>query len=473
MKKIIISDLTLREEVRRTDLSLSFKEKLEFARELDRLGVDVIETAPLTGKKADTLLIRTLAALLKNTTLSCPVGRDVSSVEETWAAIKDAAKPRLLISLPVSTVQMEYVIHKKPNAMSDYVSELVSAAKAYCQDVEFSAEDASRADPEFLCQIIEAAVNAGANIITICDTAGKMLPGELASLIAELYEKLPSLKDITLSVQCSDDMDMATSCTFTAINSGASQIKVSSTHGSNPTLGNIAHVFHHRGDSIGICCGIDMTGIHRVLKRMSWLKVKEPVSNNISSASGDIAASGEDFVIDPSADRATVDSFIGKLGYTLSEDDLAKVYDEFVRVAANKPIGAAELDTIVASAALQVPPTYELQSYVINSGNVISATANINLVRDGNVITGLSMGDGPIDASFKAIEQILGHHYELDDFQIASVTEGREAIGKALVKLRSDGMLFSGQGISTDIICASIRAYVDAVNKIVYEENMI
>jgi len=472
MKKIIISDLTLREEAKRTDLNLSFKEKLEFARELDRLGVDVIETAPLTGKKADTLLIRTLAALIKNTTLSCPVGMDVKSVEETWQAVKDAAKPRLLISLPVSTVQMEYVIHKKANVMPAFVEELVSAAKALCNEVEFSAEDATRADPELLIKIIETAINAGADIITICDTAGKMLPGELAEMIADLYEKIPALKDITLSVQCSDDLNMATSCTFTAIRAGVGQIKVASAQGANPTLDNISHVFHHRGDSMGIRCGIDMTGIHRALTRMSWLNVNDADSSNNRSASAEMAL-GEDFIIDPSADRASVDTYVARLGYTLSEDDLTRVYAEFTRVAANKAIGSRELDTIIASAALQVPATYELQNYVINSGNVMRATANINLIKDGNVLTGLSLGDGPIDAAFKAIEQILGHHYELDDFQIVSITEGREAIGKALVKLRSNGTLVSGQGISTDIIGASIRAYVDAVNKIVYEENMI
>lgn len=356
--------------------------------------------------------------------------------------------------------------------MVPFVTELVSAAKALSSDVEFSAEDATRADPDLLYQVIEAAVNAGANIITVCDTAGKMLPGELAQFIAELYEKIPALKDITLSVQCSDDLNMATSCTFTAINSGASQIKVASAQGSNPTLGNIAHVFHHRGDSMGICCGIDMTGIHRALKRMSWLNTNDGDANIARSASNEMAI-GEDFVIDRSADRPTVDAYVARLGYALSEDDLARVYEEFTRVAANKAIGSTELDTIVASAALQVPATYQLQNFVINSGNVMRATANINLIKDGNVLTGLSLGDGPIDAAFKAIEQILGHHYELDDFQIVAVTEGREAIGKALVKLRSNGTLFSGQGISTDIICASIRAFVDAVNKIVYEENMI
>ena len=158
------------------------------------------------------------------------------------------------------------------------------------------------------------------------------------------------------------------------------------------------------------------------------------------------------------------------LGYDLSGDDLVKVFDAFRRIAEKKQVGARELDAIVASAALQVPATYRLVSYVINSGNTVGATAHIKLERDGQVLTGLTAGDGPIDAALMAIEQILGHHYELEDFQIQAVTEGREAMGSALVKLRSGGKLFSGQGVSTDIIGAAILAYLDSLNKIVYEE---
>ncbi|MBQ2136159.1 MAG: hypothetical protein II201_04690 [Clostridia bacterium] len=158
------------------------------------------------------------------------------------------------------------------------------------------------------------------------------------------------------------------------------------------------------------------------------------------------------------------------MGYDLTEGDCEKVYEEFVRVSEKKTVGAKELEAIIASVALQVEPTYKLISYVVNSGNIISTTAQIKLRKGEEEIEGFCIGDGPIDAAFLAIEQIIGHHYELDDFQIQSVTEGKEAMGSALVKLRNEGKLYSGNGISTDIIGASIRAYINAVNKIVYEE---
>ena len=167
-------------------------------------------------------------------------------------------------------------------------------------------------------------------------------------------------------------------------------------------------------------------------------------------------------------------SAVSALGYELSEEDSVQVYEAFSRVAARKEkVSTRELDAIVASAAMQVPPTYNLESYVINTGNTINGTAHMKLTKDGGVLEGISLGDGPIAAAFRCIDEIIGHHYELDDFQVQSVTQGREAMGEAVVKLRAGGKLYSGQGVSADIIGASIHAYLNALNKIVYEEGAV
>ena len=181
-------------------------------------------------------------------------------------------------------------------------------------------------------------------------------------------------------------------------------------------------------------------------------------------------AKSEELNLDETADISKVIKAVKKLGYDLSDDDNAKVYKEFKRVSEKKNVGTKEMEAIIATAALQVPATYQLVDFVINSGNIITPTAHITLEKEGNELKGLSSGDGPIAAAFLAVEMVVGHHYELDDFQIQSVTEGSEAVGTALVKLRSNGKLYSGNGISTDIIGASIRAYLNAINKIVYEE---
>ena len=160
-----------------------------------------------------------------------------------------------------------------------------------------------------------------------------------------------------------------------------------------------------------------------------------------------------------------------KLGYDLSPEDLQKVYREFLRVAAKKQVGAKEIDSIIASVAMQVPETYMLDNYVINTGNIVNASAQITLKKGEKLLKGIAIGDGPIDAAFLTIEQIIGRHFELDDFQIQSVTRGHEAVGNTIVKLRNNGKLYSGNGVSTDILGASIRAYLNAVNKIIYEES--
>jgi len=160
-----------------------------------------------------------------------------------------------------------------------------------------------------------------------------------------------------------------------------------------------------------------------------------------------------------------------KLNYDIPEDDIHKVYDAFVRIASkNETVGSKELEAIIATVAFQVPPTYKLKSFVINSGNIISATCHMQIEKDGEIHEAVCVGDGPIDAAFQAIEKIIGRHYELDDFQIQSVTEGREAMGETIVRLRSEGKIYSGRGISTDIVGSSIWAYINTVNKIAYEE---
>ena len=297
-----------------------------------------------------------------------------------------------------------------------------------------------------------------------------MFPSEFSGFISDIFENVPSAKDVTLGVEVVDSMNMASASAFAAIKAGASQVKVTADNFNFPTVEKIMKIFTLRGDSIKASSKIRTTEIQRVtgqIKRM----LNTSKSENTPFETG-VNEEGENLTLDKNDTIATVIKAVKKIGYDLSPEDNANVYEAFKRVAIKKDfVGTKELEAIIASSALQVPSIYSIDSYVINSGNIITATANIKLIKDGTAISGVSVGDGPIDAAFLAIEQIIGHHYELDDFQIKAVTEGREAMGHALVKLRSStGKLYSGTGISTDIIGASIRAYVSALNKIAYEE---
>ena len=460
MRKIGICDMTL---AKRNDLS--FKEKIEVARQLENLTVDVIELNKIDNVRTDTLFCRTVSAFVKNSVLSVSAGDSVESVGLAAAALNSAAKPRIRVELPVSIACMVYNYNRKPEKMLALIHELVAAAKEKCGDVEFCAVDATRAETPFLISAINAAVNAGATAVTVCDTAGDMLPDAFADFVREIKGACESLDKTAFGVSCCDKNGFAAASAILAAKSGADFIKTVSSGKEYVSLETVANIIKNCGDKNGMSSSVKYTEISRGTKQIRWIAgeektaaepARESVASELTFSAGDTAEA--------------IIKEIRRLGYELSDEDNAKVYDEFARIAAKKTVTSKELDAIVASTALQVPPAYKLVSYVINNGNIITASAQIKLEKDGRELAAIGIGDGPVDAAFRTIEQIVGGHFELDDFRIQAVTEGKEATGNAVVRLRSNGKLYSGNGISTDIIGASIRAYVNAINKIVYEE---
>ena len=465
MKNLIISDMTLK--LSQGTYDLSFKEKIEIAKLLDKLNVSVIELAPFNGAKVDGVLIRTVCSCVKNSVISLPISLTENGVNEAYELIKHAKKPRLQINVPMSTVQMEYICHKKPDKVLEMIESTVSAAKALCNDIDFVASDATRSEPDFLRKALETAINAGATTVTLCDNAGETTTDEFIDFINALKADLPVLEKVHLAINASNELGMAVSTVLAAVKNGVDEIKTASCKCDAPSLEAVLKILRARGDSIGVCVNVSLTEFGRASRQIERIcEGKQTSAVNAETAENTAVT----YTLNEFTDINTVTDAVVSLGYDLSEEDMQKVYEEFGRAAAKKSISLRELDAIVANSAMQVPATYKLVSYVINSGNVISSTANITLEKEGKNLAGVCIGDGPIDAAFLAIEQILGHHYELDDFQIKSVTEGRDSIGSAIVKLKSDGKVYSGSGISTDIIGASIRAYISALNKIVFEQ---
>jgi 2-isopropylmalate synthase len=299
-----------------------------------------------------------------------------------------------------------------------------------------------------------------------------MMPEEFASFIKGLYEAVPALSRVSLGVSCSNALSMADACVIAAICQGAGEIKAAAYPVSTASLSNVSRIIAARGDSFGASCSVRITQLNRIVSQITWMcqtgrSKNSPFDNGVQEEDAGIYLTAHD-------DLSAVTRAVERMGYDLSEEDSARVYEAFRSIAAKKEkVTAKELDVIVASAAMQVPATYVLDTYVITAGNTISATAHLKLHRADLPMEGVCIGDGPIDAAFLAIESITGRHYELDDFQIQAVTEGREAMGQTVVKLRSGGKLYSGKGISTDIVGASIHAYISALNKIVYEEETV
>ena len=470
MRFIRISDITMKQNAE--GFSLSFKEKIELAKLLDKLGTSVIELEGIHNARIDSLRIKSIAAAVHDSIVAVPVELNAESVEKVWNALKLAKHPRLQVCAPVSSVQMEYLFHKKPDAMLNAIKETVAACKSLCGDVEFAADDATRSDPAFLAQAIISAMDAGATTVTVCDTAGTMLPEEFSRFVDSVYDAVPALKNVCLGISCSDGLSMADACAIAAVIRGAGEIKSAAYPIGNASLSNVAKIIAAKGSSFDASTGVRVTQLSRTISQIQWMcqtgrSKTSPFDNGVREDETGIYLTAHD-------DISAVIKAVERLGYDLSPEDNEKVYEAFQAIAAKKEqVSIKELDAIVASAAMQVPPAYVLDTYVINAGNTISSTAHMKLKKNGVAMEGVCVGDGPIDAAFLAIESISGRHYELDDFQIQSVTEGREAMGQTVVKLRSNGKLFSGRGISTDIVGASIRAYLSALNKIVYEEDEV
>ncbi|MBR5959224.1 MAG: hypothetical protein IKZ99_12740 [Salinivirgaceae bacterium] len=467
-RKISIGDITMKQAADKAGYAFSFREKIELAKMLDRLGLSVIETGPIADGKTDSLLIKSIASAVQNGAVAVPLNiAEADTVETTWNALKSAAHPRLQISVPVSTVQMEYFCHKKPAAVLELIGKLTKSCRDLCADVEFVAEDFGRADKDFLPQAVKAAVDNGATIVTVCDAAGNLLPEEFFEMVKQVKALLPD--GVKLGVRCSNEFYLADSCAIAAVRAGADEIKTAPFGNFTVSLERFVKILNVKADVCGVCCDVRATELHHgveQIKRLCQTNRSKPTSfSNLSPADrADIQLTIHD-------SKETVIEAVKSLNFELTDEDAQNVYDAFLKVAeSNEVVGSKELDAIVATVAFQVPPTYKLGSYVINSGNQISATCHITLKKGDQVLDSVCVGDGPIDAAFQAIDKVIGHHYELDDFQIQSVTEGREAMGETVVRLRSEGKIYSGRGISTDIVGSSIAAYINAVNKIAFEE---
>lgn len=457
MKKITVSDITLK-VIEEQDSALTFREKLAIAEKLDSANVDAIELPVLKNSKENEVIYRTIAASVKNATVKIPVGDSAEGVKTAAACVGKAAKSCLQVVMPVSTAMMEYFYHLKAPAMQNKIEELVKAAREYCDCVEVVLLDAFRAEEGFAGACVKTAFAAGAFAVTLSDDAGEAFPENYADLV----KKIKAECDIKVYVQPSDALKLAAAAAIEAVKAGADGIKTSAC-GDYLSLSVFSDVVRVKKYDLNADCKVDVTNVKSIVSA---------INNVVSDVEEVVKETNLQGTIDSTATMKEVVAVVKQLGYELSDSDMGKVYEEFKKLTSKKDaIDAKEIEAVIASTAMQVPSTYHLVNYVVNSGNTIPATANVTLEKSGEKFTGVSTGDGPIDAAFNAIEQIIGHHYELDDFQVHAVTKGRGAVGSSLIRLRADGKLYPGNGVSTDIIGACIRAYINALNKIVYEEN--
>ena len=461
MKKINVTDITLKKLSGEREVSLLFREKFAVGTCADAIGVDAIELPPVKSVREDTIIYKTIAQNVNSTVLAIPVGFTSETVATAWECVKTAGKPRLQVELPISTIQMEYTYHVKQSKMLEKIVELIAASKALCEDVEFSALDATRADEDFLVSVAKEAEKNGAKLITLCDDAGVSTPDDIAKLVATVKDAV----SIPVFVQVSDRINMSVASAFSAIKSGADGVKCAMAGKDVLLTGKFSDAIAACGTQIGACIDLNTTKIHASIEDMT-----AKISHSAYDTKNEVS-DRKKILLDSSSAVDQVAQAAAVLGYELSDSDIGNVYKTLKQVCEKKgTVGAKELEAVIASSAMQAPSTYHFETYTTTSSNVSSSMSQVTLKCNGEIICGVSNGDGPIDSAFRAIEQCIGHHYELDDYQVQSVTEGKEALGSALVRLRNKGKLYSGNGTSTDIVAASIRAYINALNKIVFEE---
>ncbi|MBR3620649.1 MAG: hypothetical protein IKN56_04005 [Clostridia bacterium] len=463
MRKIYVADYTLAQLAKDRKNPLLFREKIAIASAIDGMGADTIELAPVSNFKEDKIICKTISAAVKNAALAIPAGSTAGDIDKAWECICFAQKPILQIVLPLSTVTMEYTYHLKAPKMILLIEELIKHAKEKCENVEFVVLDATRAEEKVLEEALKLAESLGVCAVTLCDDAGNLFPADFADFI----RKVKGYVSIPVYAKVSGALFMETATAFECLIAGADGVKAVVEGHTQLKINKIAAVLAAKGEGYGICTGLDETRIHSDVRSLvekvnsTEREDNEPSENNV-----DIYLNGD----------ATIEMITAnaeKLGYTLTEEDAGNVLRGLRRVCEKKSgIGSIEFEALIASYAMQAPSTYHLKYYTATSSNLTPAMANVVITKDTDVeISGTGIGDGPIDAAFGAIEQGIGYHYELEDFKIQTVTQGKESLGSALIKLRHNGKIYSGNGISTDIVGSCIRAYINALNKIVYDED--
>jgi 2-isopropylmalate synthase len=496
MDQVIIFDTTLRDGEQSPGINLSVKEKLEVAEQLARLNVDVIEAGFPRTSQGDFDAVRAIADSVKGPTIAALARCNDEDIDRAWEAISTNPKPRLHVFLSTSDIHRKYMLNATEDEILAQAVAGVERAKGYTNDVEFSPQDATRTDPEFLFAIIEATLRAGATTINIPDTVGYAIPYDFGALIAECFERVPALNEAIVSVHCHNDLGLAVSNSLEAVRNGARQIE-GAINGIGERAGNcsieeVVMALRTRRDLMNLDTQINTREIARTSRLVTLLtgyqvqRNKAIVGENaFSHESGihqhgvlqdrltyeiieaaDIGVEGGKIVLGKHSGRHAFAKTIEEMGFQLSADDLTRAFARFKDLVDRKiEITDKDLEAIIADEFQDIEEVYSLESLQVAGGTHLAPTATVAVTRDGQTVTESAMGDGMVDAVFGAVLRATGADARLVSFNIAAVTGGAEALGDVSVQLEVDGSRFSGRGLATDIVEASARAFLNALNR--------
>ncbi len=496
-----IFDTTLRDGEQSPGCSLNHTEKLEVARQLERLKVDVIEAGFAIASPGDFEAIRAISAEMKDTGVAALARTKTEDIDAAAGAVKNAVRPRIHTFIATSPIHMHFKLKMSPDDVLAVTKEKVGYARNLCPEVEFSAEDATRSDPEFLCRVFETAIGAGATVINVPDTVGYTTPEEYAQLITHLRKRVPNIDRAEVSVHCHNDLGMAVANTLAAVRAGATQLECTingiGERAGNAALEEVVMALHTRRDRFDRGCRVDTKQISRTSKLVSSL-IGVPVPPNKAVVGGNafahesgihqhgvlskeityeimtpesIGLQENQIVLGKHSGRHAFEERLRRLGYSLKKEEVDETFRLFKDLAdRKKKISDWDIEALVMNKHWTGPEIFRLERFIINSGNTITATANIKLGRNGESREEVAQGDGPIDAAFKAVEKIVGARFALEDFALRSVTAGNDAQAGVSLKLRRGDRVVVGKGLSTDVVEAGILAFINAVNRLLEEQ---
>ena len=498
MDRVIIFDTTLRDGEQAAGGSLNVQEKLEIARQLEKLSVDVIEAGFPVTSPGDFEAVRLISQEVRTPSICVLTHANLKAVDDSWEAVKGASNPRIHIVLSSSDIHLFYQLRKSREEITEMSCSTVAHASKYCSNIEFSAMDASRAEPEYIYELLKAVIDAGATTVNIPDTVGYAMPLQFGILIDDVFKNVPNIDQAVVSIHCHNDLGLAVANSLEAIKRGARQVECTingiGERAGNASLEEIVMAIKTRSDYFDLNTGIDTTQIYRtsrlvcdltgfqvqpnkaivggnafrhssglhvdgMIKMSTTYEIMDPKSIGVPSSS---------LVLGKTSGRHAFRERLSELGYSLNNEDLNRAFTAFKELAdKKKDITDRDIESLVAEEQRTVSEEYHLDRLQVTCGDRGIPTAAVRLIGpDGKAVEDAALGTGPVDAVYQAINRLVKVPNSLTEFTVKSVTEGIDAIGEVLIRIESDGVTYTGRGADTDIIVSSAKAYINALNRL-------
>ena len=501
MSQVRIFDTTLRDGEQAPGCSMDLAEKIEIAQALERMKVDVIEAGFAIASQGDFDSVQAIARTLKNCTVASLSRATTKDIDTAWEAVKGAKSPLIHTFLATSPTHMQYKLKMSEQEVLDTIAAMVAHARNLSPEVEFSAEDAMRSDPAFLAKAVNAAIRAGAQIINIPDTVGYATPTEMAQMIAYLKKNVENIDTVTLSVHCHNDLGLAVANSLASLQAGAGQVECTvngiGERAGNAALEELVMAMHTRPDLYPLTCGIDASRISPVSRLVySILGVNAPMNKAVVGQNAFAHEAGihqhgvmanratyeimtpesiglmqNRMVLGKHSGRHAVEERLSALGYTLEKAELDQLFERFKELCDRKKvINDHDLEALAAHrhSHTSASANYKLERFTVNSGNYVTSNAVVSMLHEGERTEEVAIGDGPIDAAFNAVDKLIpAPQHSLEDYAIQTISEGKDAQGEAIVKIRCGERVVTGRGLSTDVMEASILAYINGMNKLI------